>query len=314
MRSPTTNYARLYILLEDIMLIYRVESTVLIHRYMCARTRTSKRKIVEEARRYSVLNKIPAQLDHLNRLVNVTDADCLANLRMDRNAFGRLCLVLRDRAELRQGKCLGVEEQVAMFVGVLAHHKKNRVVKFHFRRSGATVSHYINKVLGAVLSLHTVLLPKPTPVPDDCMDYRWKWFKGCLGALDGTHINVLVSSSDKPRYRTCKGEIATNVFAACDRSMQFVYFLAGWEGSAGDSRVLRDAVSRPNGFKVPQGCYYLCDNRYANSNGFITPYKGNVAYTTDEDFNVQEYVECVEPTAEWTQARDDIAMNMWNNR
>ncbi|XP_042014768.1 protein ALP1-like isoform X2 [Salvia splendens] len=97
---------------------------------------------------------------------------------------------------------------------------------------------------------------------------------GCLGALDGTHISILVSNSDKLRYRTRKGTIATNVLAACDRDMQFVYILPGWEGSAGDSRVLRDAVSRNNGFRVPQGCYYLGDNAYANSPGFLTPYKG----------------------------------------
>ncbi|XP_028085400.1 uncharacterized protein LOC114286431 [Camellia sinensis] len=35
--------------------------------------------------------------------------------------------------------------------------------------------------------------------------------------------------------------------------MQFIYVLLGWEGSASDSRVLRDAVSRPNGLKVPTG-------------------------------------------------------------
>ncbi|XP_047964688.1 uncharacterized protein LOC125209123 [Salvia hispanica] len=56
--------------------------------------------------------------------------------------------------------------------------------------------------------------------------------------------------------------------------MQFVYALPGWEGSAGDSRVLRDAVSRVNGLKVPKGYYYLCDNGYANSDGFLTPFRG----------------------------------------
>ena len=79
--------------------------------------------------------------------------------------------------------------------------------------------------------------------------------QGCLGALDGTHINVLVNNSDKPWYRTRKGSIATNVLAVYDRDMQFVYILPGWEGSAGDSRVLRDAVSRQDSFRVPQGQY-----------------------------------------------------------
>ncbi|KAL1543546.1 hypothetical protein AAHA92_20508 [Salvia divinorum] len=402
MTHPTTNYSRLYMMLEDILVLYRVEMTILINRFRCARTERRKRRILEHARKYSVLSKIPAQLKHLNRLVHVTNADCIANLRMDRNTFGKLCRILTERGGLRQGKCLRVEEQVAIFVGVLAHHKKNRVAGFDFWRSGATISHYVNKVLGAVLSLHSMLLCKPTPVSEDCTDHRWKWFKGCLGALDGTHINVLVSAADKPRYRTRKGQITTNTLAVCDRNMQFVYLLLGWEGSAGDSRVLRDAVSRHNGLKVPQGCYYLCDNSYVISNGFMTPYKGvryhlkewgpgsaapqnskeifnmrhtkarNVierafavlkmrwailrsasfypiktqirlimAYfllhnfirremdvdpieaeldenmhtiTPEEEFIGLDYVDCVEPSAEWTVTRDNLALNMWNNR
>lgn len=75
------------------------------------------------------------------------------------------------------GKCLGVKEQMTIFVSVLAHHKKNRVVGTTFLRSGGTVSYYVHKVLAAVLSLHPVLLSKPTPMPDDCTNHRWKWFK-----------------------------------------------------------------------------------------------------------------------------------------
>ncbi|KAL1545932.1 hypothetical protein AAHA92_22600 [Salvia divinorum] len=216
MRPPTTNHDRLYMLLEDIMLVYRIETTVLIHRYMSTRSQRCKRRIIDHARKYSVLSKIPAQLKHLDRLVNVTNADCVANLRMDRNTFGRLCRILIEQGGLQPGKFLGIEEQVAIFIGVLAHHKKNRVVGFDFWRSGPTISHYVNKVLGVVLSLHPFLLAKPTPVAQDSNDPRWKWFKGCLGALDGTH---------KPRYRSRKGQIATNTLAVCDRKMQFVYLL-----------------------------------------------------------------------------------------
>ena len=38
--------------------------------------------------------------------------------------------------------------------------------------------------------------------------------------------------------------------------MQFTYVLAGWEGSAADARVLRDALARPNGLNVPRGEQY----------------------------------------------------------
>ena len=35
--------------------------------------------------------------------------------------------------------------------------------------------------------------------------------------------------------------------------MKFIYVLAGWEGSASDARVLRDAVNRRNGLRIPTG-------------------------------------------------------------
>ena len=31
-------------------------------------------------------------------------------------------------------------------------------------------------------------------------DDRWKWFKGALGALDGTHVTVTVPIEDQGRY------------------------------------------------------------------------------------------------------------------
>ncbi|KAL0440663.1 UNVERIFIED_CONTAM: hypothetical protein Sradi_0005200 [Sesamum radiatum] len=122
--------------------------------------------------------------------------------------------------------------------------------------------------------MHKVLLAKPSPIADDCSDPRWKWFKGCLGALDGTFIDVRVPEHEKGRYRTRKGQVAVNVLGVCNPNTQFIFVLSGWEGSAADSRVLRDAIHRPNGLTVPTGNYYLCDNGYANADGFLMPYRG----------------------------------------
>ncbi|KAL4286895.1 hypothetical protein AHAS_Ahas19G0131900 [Arachis hypogaea] len=93
---------------------------------------------------------------------------------------------------------------------------------------------YFSKVLYSVIRVQSLLFAKAVPVPDDCIDPQWKWFKGCLGALGGTYIDETVSEKDKLRYRTRKGKISTNVL-----------------GSASDSRVLRDAISRPNNLKIP---------------------------------------------------------------
>lgn len=74
-----------------------------------------------------------------------------------------------------------------------------------------------------------------------------------MGALDGTHIDIQTLVADKPRYRGRKHGVTSNILCVCDRSGSFVYVLAGWEGSAADSRILKDAITRPNGFKVPEG-------------------------------------------------------------
>ncbi|XLR40671.1 hypothetical protein S83_025331, partial [Arachis hypogaea] len=98
--------------------------------------------------------------------------------------------------------------------------------------------------------------------------------EGCLGALDGTYIEVTVPESEKARYRARKGKICTNVLGVCNREMGFVYVLSGWEGSASDSRVLRDAITRRNILKIPHGNYYLIDASYTNGLGFLAPYRG----------------------------------------
>ncbi|KAK4407698.1 hypothetical protein Sango_0350800 [Sesamum angolense] len=54
-------------------------------------------------------------------------------------------------------------------------------------------------------------------------------------------------------------------------TLEYLNKTKGWEGSAADSRVLRDAIHRPHGLRVPSGNYYLCDNGYTNADGFLTP-------------------------------------------
>ncbi|KAG8391397.1 hypothetical protein BUALT_Bualt01G0183400 [Buddleja alternifolia] len=56
--------------------------------------------------------------------------------------------------------------------------------------------------------------------------------------------------------------------------MNFIYMFPCWEGSATDGRVLRNAVNRPIGLKVPTGQYYSVDNGYKNCLRFLAPYRG----------------------------------------
>ncbi|TYK18962.1 retrotransposon protein [Cucumis melo var. makuwa] len=176
------------------------------------------------------------------RMIHESDLVCRQSMRMDRRTFAILCHLLRNVAGLSSTEIVDVEEMVAMFLHILAHDVKNRVIQREFVRSGETVSRHFNI--------------------------------NCLGALDGTYIKVNVPAGDRPTFRTRKGEIAINVLGVCDTKEDFVYVLAGWEGSAADSRILRDAISRENGLQVPKGYYYLCDAGYPNAEGFLAPYRG----------------------------------------
>ena len=98
------------------------------------------------------------------------------------------------------------------------------------------------------------------------------YFDGCIGALDGTHVPVHVPEARRAPFRNRKGELSQNVLAICTFDMQFLYVLAGWEGSASDSRVFEDALRK--GFTIPKDRYYLADAGYANCDALLVPYRG----------------------------------------
>ncbi|KAL8545746.1 hypothetical protein ACS0TY_005752 [Phlomoides rotata] len=135
------------------------------------------RRRVGDVQSYGMLCRIPDQLTHMNRMYTVSELDCISNLRMDRNSFAHLCVMMRELGGLVDHRYVGVEEQVSMFLSLLAHHKKNRILKFNYIRSGQTISKFVHIVLKAVLKLHSLFLVTPKPVPAGSTNPRWKWFK-----------------------------------------------------------------------------------------------------------------------------------------
>ena len=68
---------------------------------------------------------------------------------------------------------------------------------------------------------------------------------------------VIGRACDTSSYHNRHGMISQNVLAACNFDLEFMYVLSGWEGSAHDSKVLNDALTRRNGLKVPQGIFFF---------------------------------------------------------
>ncbi|CAN1233356.1 hypothetical protein LINPERPRIM_LOCUS3872 [Linum perenne] len=194
-----------------------------------------------------------ARRSFMNAITSHGNISSVMLVRMNCRCFAKLCRLLAYEGGLRSSWNIEIDEMVAIFLYTIAHNEKNLVLQVVFRRSGETISRVIHLVLIAVLKLHTILYRKPKPIAEDSTDPRWKYFKNCVGALDGTHITLRVPKESQQRYRTRKGTLAMNVLGVCNPDMEFIYTLAGWEGSAQDGRVLRDALIRPNGLKVSKG-------------------------------------------------------------
>ncbi|KAL6638634.1 hypothetical protein ACP70R_023745 [Stipagrostis hirtigluma subsp. patula] len=214
-----------------------------------------------------------ARKQMLRNLYQGSNVYCYDSLRLTKRSFSDLCAILRERAGLHDTLNVSVEEKVAMFLLIVGHGTKMRVIQSTYGWSLEPISRHFNEVLRGILSLRHEFIKLPDPSAVQPNDPKWKWFEDCLGALDGTHIDVFVPLADQGRYRNRKQRITTNVLGVCDRHMKFVYVLAGWEGSASDSRVLRDAMTREDAFAVPNGKYYLVDAGYTNGPGFLAPYR-----------------------------------------
>lgn len=118
-----------------------------------------------------------SRIGNFQRMVYASDVRCINSLRMDRHTFSRLCSMLRISGRLQDTRNVYVEEMIAMFLHILAHHEKNRIIQDRFLRSRETISRYFNMVLKAVLCLQGQLLKTPEPVSDNSTDEKWKWFK-----------------------------------------------------------------------------------------------------------------------------------------
>lgn len=114
------------------------------------------------------------------------------------------------------------------------------------------------------------LPPAHTPTHISLNSKFYPFFKGCIGAVDGSHIPAFVAEEDA-RYRNRKGFISQNVFAACTFSAEFAYILSGWEGSAADGQVFDNA--RRTDFLVPQGFFYLADAGFPLCDSLMVPYR-----------------------------------------
>ncbi|KAL6637093.1 hypothetical protein ACP70R_024665 [Stipagrostis hirtigluma subsp. patula] len=183
--------------------------------------------------------------NNLRFIYESDDTRCVDLLRMRRAPFFQLCDLFRSRELLRDSIHSTIEEQVAMFLHVVGHNQRFRVINLTFRRSVETISRYFQEVLYAVGELRSeMIVPPSTNVhPKILNSRRWyPYFKDCIGAIDGTHVLARVPRRMQAAFMGRKHTTTQNVLAAVDFDLRFTYVLAGWEGSAHDALILADAL------------------------------------------------------------------------
>lgn len=115
----------------------------------------------------------------------------------------------------------GVElsEKLVMFIDVLGPGASNREIQKHSQHSRSTVSLCFQEVLAAMLILHlkyvhqSQLLDPTSNVILQNQKYS-PFFDDCVGALEGTHIEMHVPATERKPYRNRKGYLSQNLIAA----------------------------------------------------------------------------------------------------
>ncbi|KAK3205314.1 hypothetical protein Dsin_019360 [Dipteronia sinensis] len=111
----------------------------------------------------------------------------------------------------------------------------------------------VHKMLKALNTLSTDMMAKLRPVVlAKIREYlkKFPYFKDCIEAIDGTHILTTVTGHDNNSFCDPHRNISQNVLTICNFDLKFIYGFVGWEGSAHDSKLLNDVLSRMNRLKA----------------------------------------------------------------
>ncbi|KAH6816017.1 nuclease HARBI1-like protein [Perilla frutescens var. frutescens] len=166
---------------------------------------------------------------------------------------------------------------VATFLIIIGYNDRYCNVRQRFVHSHFATSQNFTKTLKALNTIAPDMMVKPSiGIPAKIQEStRFNpFFKDCIEAIDGTHISTMVPGREVSSFRNHYGIQSHNVLAACNFDLQFMYVLSRWEGSAHDSKLLNDALSRRNGLHMPQGKYFLVDCGFANRRQFLAPLRG----------------------------------------
>jgi hypothetical protein len=193
--------------------------------------------------------------------------ECYNMFRMHRNVVDKLHNVLVESYGLKSTRKMSSMEALGIFLWTCGGPQSVRQAGNRFTRSLETVSRKFEKVLVSVSKLAADIIKPIDPhfrsVHQRLQSPRFSpFFDKCIGAIDGTHVPVVVPTNQVVQHTGRYNYTTQNVLAICDFNMRFTFVVAGWPGSVHDMRVFKDAIEKygdkfphpPEGIHV---CYHL---------------------------------------------------------
>ncbi|KAL6569912.1 hypothetical protein OROMI_014426 [Orobanche minor] len=225
---------------------------ILIHIYL-------RRRRVASTRREIIRDNTSALSGYAytKELLNGSSTQCQDLMRLSREAYILLCQYFRQNNWVKDSKHVTVEEKMSMFLTILGHNERYRVIKRRFQHSSRTVHVYFHEVLQGMMEFaREIIVPTNSEETSNMSNHHRRLrekIPGAIGALDGTLVHAVVPTSHQTAYRGRGGSRCfQNVLGICDFNMIFTFVWAGWEGIAHDSIVLREVAFNPNsGFPFP---------------------------------------------------------------
>ena len=111
-----------------------------------------------ELPRAPYVNHAAEKEEYINSILHGSEGHCVNQIRMKPIAFHNLCHILTEGEYVRPTVHMSITEQVFIFLHIIGHNVRFRVMGSRIYRSTETVHRYFKVVLRGVLKLYRALI------------------------------------------------------------------------------------------------------------------------------------------------------------